>query len=80
MTYWYVDGKKWLEENYKNGLKNGKLIGYYPNGRRSTEQVWENNKLDGPFVNGMEMDKRKKKVYIKQVKMLENGFFIVKMD
>ena len=57
MTYWYVDGKKWLEETYKDGKKSGKVTGYYPNGLKRMQEHWNGTK-DGQyfqwFGNGKE--------------------------
>ena len=47
MIYWYLEGQKWLEENYINGKKSGLKTGWYPNGRKSIEQNWKDDKPDG---------------------------------
>ena len=46
-TSWDEDGKKYLEEEYKDGEKNGLLIGWYPNGQKSIEENYKDGKKDG---------------------------------
>ena len=51
ITY-YPDKEKPFEIiNYKNGVKYGKWIKYFPNGNMMTETTYKDGKLEGPFVN-----------------------------
>ncbi|HAE75734.1 MAG TPA: hypothetical protein DCG52_05010 [Alphaproteobacteria bacterium] len=45
----YSDGNIWMEENYKNGLKHGKLTWYYENGQIEREGFYIKGKRVGVF-------------------------------
>ncbi len=46
----YESGNIWMEENYKNGLKHGKLTWYYENGQIEREGIYNDGKRSGEFV------------------------------
>ena len=49
--YSYFDnGIKWSESNYKNGLKEGKSIVYYPNGKERYSGTYTADKKSGHWV------------------------------
>jgi antitoxin component YwqK of YwqJK toxin-antitoxin module len=54
--YSYYDKTLKLEENYKNGIKAGKSLKYYSNGKVAEDLSWINNMKEGPwnqyFENG----------------------------
>lgn len=43
-TYFYEDGTKWSECEYKSGLRHGKSITYFENGNKRYEGSYENDK------------------------------------
>ncbi len=48
---YYSNGKKSMEIEYENGMKNGKQIIYYPNGSISEEKIFVNNMYDGTLIS-----------------------------
>ncbi len=82
-TIYYPNGNKRLEENYKDGVLNGKQVGFYKNGKLS----YENNYANGILVkknityyqNG---NKRSEKDYInkKYYQWYENGDIYVEAN
>lgn len=51
ITFYPDKGKPFENITYKNGVKNGKWIKYFPNGKKMTETTYKDGKLEGPFVN-----------------------------
>lgn len=46
-TYFFADGKKLSEEEYKNGKLDGLLVNYYPNTKKTNETYYKNGVKDG---------------------------------
>ncbi len=44
------NGKKSLEENYRDGKLNGKTITWDGNGQKVGERTWKDNKLNGKLI------------------------------
>jgi uncharacterized protein len=57
ITSYYPNGKKSMELDYENGMKNGKQIIYYPNGKISDEKNFLNNVYDGAVISYYENGK-----------------------
>lgn len=66
---YYRDGVLWSEGDYKNGIREGKTITYFANGKKYYEGqfvnaqksgVWKFWDEQGEFVNKIDFDKRKK--------------------
>ena len=50
VIYYYKDGVKESEYEYKNGKKHGKAVYYYPNGQKKTVEHYKNGKLNGRYI------------------------------
>jgi len=49
-TYWHDNGKKWIEENYKNDIKQGEFIEWYKSGEKYYQGKFENGMPDGEWI------------------------------
>ena len=59
-TWWYTNGQKLEEENYKDGKKEGKSTYWYDNGNMMWEHFYKDDKRDGKWTSWFE-DKHVKK-------------------
>ncbi len=49
-TYWYENGQKKLEQNYKDGKKHGKMTTWYENGQIEYVGNYKDGKEDGKWT------------------------------
>jgi antitoxin component YwqK of YwqJK toxin-antitoxin module len=54
VDFYLVTGEKYTEENYVNGVRNGKSIVYYKNGNVQREVSYENGLRDGFHITYFE--------------------------
>ena len=48
--WYYENGKKFKQENYKDGILHGETIGYHQNGEIGKVGEHKNGKKDGDFI------------------------------
>src|SRR5688500_18058120 len=48
-TYWYPNGNKWSECEYKEGLKHGRTTVWYENGKKRYEGYYTEDKKSGEW-------------------------------
>ena len=48
--WWYENGQKEYETNYKNGKKHGKMIGWHGNGQKAWEDEYKDGKEHGKWT------------------------------
>jgi antitoxin component YwqK of YwqJK toxin-antitoxin module len=56
-TFWYENGQKWYEGNYKEGIEigeGGSIITRYENGQIKSEENYKDGKLDGKSIEWYE--------------------------
>ena len=60
MIFWYKNGQKQGEVNYKDGKKNGRLTTWFEIGQKWYEYYYKDGELDGPsarwYKNGQKED------------------------
>ncbi len=49
-TYWHDNGRKWLEENYNNNIKDGEFTEWYKSGEKNYEGNFKNGAPHGKWT------------------------------
>jgi len=62
-TYWYENGKKWIEENYSEDIRNGDYTEWYMSGEKSFNGEYSNGFPSGTWTFWNDEGKKTKKLY-----------------
>jgi len=49
-TQWNINGKKWIEENYQNGLKNGETVVWQKTGEKEYRGEYKDDSPSGKWT------------------------------
>lgn len=70
-TSWHSNGKKWLEENYENDVRDGEFIEWYKSGDKSFTGEYENGLPSGKWTFWDEDGNKINQIFYENGKVVE---------